>query len=295
MPFYKTAYGSHYHMTMGCHGAAIPCDAAGLAPCSDCCSDGRQGTEAGGTALEPTDGPAVFTGSLVGTEDESAYAVRIMTDRATGTELVTSKGTPIGTIAADAATARHMRLVELLDATSSPAIAQEFRHAPLPDLGGMDASRSLYFDMDGTIADLYSVPDWLPKLRAFDSSPYEDATPIVDMGELGEYVTRLQSRGWRVGVVSWLSKVPTPEYDRAVSTSKYLWLMRNLPMLDEINFVSYGVAKHHAVAARRNAVLVDDEEQNLSSWYDESSNRTTINARDSHRMMAALRNLALGA
>ena len=28
----------------------------------------------------------------------------------------------------------------------------------------------IWFDMDGTIADLYGVEDWLPKLRAYDPS-----------------------------------------------------------------------------------------------------------------------------
>ena len=38
---YKTKSGSHYHMTMGCHGATIPCDTTGLEPCSDCCGAGN--------------------------------------------------------------------------------------------------------------------------------------------------------------------------------------------------------------------------------------------------------------
>ena len=41
--------------------------------------------------------------------------------------------------------------------------------------------KMICFDMDGTIADLYNVPNWLPKLRAEDASPYEDAAPIYDM------------------------------------------------------------------------------------------------------------------
>lgn len=37
---YKTAHGSHYHETYGCHGATIPCSTEGLTPCSDCCGAG---------------------------------------------------------------------------------------------------------------------------------------------------------------------------------------------------------------------------------------------------------------
>ena len=35
--------------------------------------------------------------------------------------------------------------------------------------------KMICFDMDGTIADLYAVENWLPMLRAFDPTPYEVA------------------------------------------------------------------------------------------------------------------------
>lgn len=49
MPF-KTQYGSHYHMTEGCHGATIPCDTTGLTPCSDCCGMQAGSSLSGGSA-----------------------------------------------------------------------------------------------------------------------------------------------------------------------------------------------------------------------------------------------------
>lgn len=54
MPF-KTQHGSHYHMTLGCHGADIPCDTAGLTPCSDCCGTG-DGSGTGGAGGSATAG-----------------------------------------------------------------------------------------------------------------------------------------------------------------------------------------------------------------------------------------------
>ena len=41
--------------------------------------------------------------------------------------------------------------------------------------------KTLVFDMDGTIADLYGVENWLPMLRAEDPLPYEIAEPIYNM------------------------------------------------------------------------------------------------------------------
>lgn len=52
MPF-KTQYGSHYHMTEGCHGATIPCGTEGLSPCSDCCG----GASGGGSPASSVAGP----------------------------------------------------------------------------------------------------------------------------------------------------------------------------------------------------------------------------------------------
>jgi hypothetical protein len=259
-----------------------------------CCNEGRgqKGIEPGLSSatsshaetdteeLEPSDGPAIFAREFTTPGSEGVYAVRIDRDHARGIESVTSKGNTVGMVTTGAAPdeQEHIeRLIDLLDMTSAKDVLRP--HA-MPSVASVepDRVRSLYFDMDGTLADLYSVPDWLPRLRAKDPTPYEDAVPLVDMGKLDDAIRRLQNAGWHVGVVSWLSKVSDDGYSRAVSASKRLWLLRHRPTLDEINFVSYGVAKQTAVAHRRDAILVDDEPQNIRAWSDERSRRTTIDA-----------------
>jgi len=54
---YRTEHGSHYHEEYGCHGATIPCDASGFAPCSDCC-----GARGNGTGKSDGDGTGVPSG-----------------------------------------------------------------------------------------------------------------------------------------------------------------------------------------------------------------------------------------
>ena len=76
--------------------------------------------------------------------------------------------------------------------------------------------QTIYFDMDGTIADLYNVENWLPKLRAFDESPYVDALPMVDMEKLSHALRNLQKHGYKIGIISWLSKGSTKEYNAKV-------------------------------------------------------------------------------
>ena len=41
--------------------------------------------------------------------------------------------------------------------------------------------KNIYFDMDGTIADLYGVENWLEYLRAENPAPYRAAAPMLDM------------------------------------------------------------------------------------------------------------------
>ena len=93
---------------------------------------------------------------------------------------------------------------------------------------------TIYFDMDGTIANLYGVENWLEKLRAEDVSPYVEAEPLVDMRELSRLLNVLQLSGVNLGIISWLSKDATKEYDKMVRRAKREWLMENLPGVEVI-------------------------------------------------------------
>ena len=53
----------------------------------------------------------------------------------------------------------------------------------------------IWFDMDGTIADLYGVKNWLDRLRAYDPKPYEEAEPLCSMKALAKLLNALQRRG----------------------------------------------------------------------------------------------------
>ena len=75
---------------------------------------------------------------------------------------------------------------------------------------------TIYFDMDGTIANLFAVENWLPKLRNEDASPYTDATPLVRLCTLARLLNKAQRNGHKIGIVSWLAKNSTAEYDAKV-------------------------------------------------------------------------------
>ena len=105
--------------------------------------------------------------------------------------------------------------------------------------------KAIYFDMDGTIANLYGVEGWLEMLRQYDATPFAVAKPLVKMTALEKTLNHLKRKGYKIGIVSWLSKEPTPTYDAAVTKAKMAWLERHLPnvVFDEIHIVSHGICK----------------------------------------------------
>lgn len=126
----------------------------------------------------------------------------------------------------------------------------------------------IWFDMDGTLADLYAVENWLPKLRAYDASPYADAVPMLRLCSLARVLNRLSRNGVHIGIVSWLSKDPDPAYGEAVTAAKLAWLAKHMPSVqwDEIVIVPYGTPKSEAAHITPHDILFDDEENNIVEW-----------------------------
>lgn len=127
--------------------------------------------------------------------------------------------------------------------------------------------KMVWFDMDGTIANLYAVDGWLEMLRAFDATPYAEAEVMLNMSLLARYLNKLRKLGYGVGIISWLSKCPTPEYDELVTAAKLNWLNQHLASVefDEIHIVSYGTPKQDFMETD-NDILFDDEAPNRDNW-----------------------------
>ena len=127
-------------------------------------------------------------------------------------------------------------------------------------------NKAIYFDLDGTIADLYGVEGWLDDLIAENTRPYAEAKPLLNLSLLARYIHKAQKMGYIVGVISWLSKSGTPEYNKAVTEVKREWLKKHLPSVewDEIHIVEYGTPK--STCRTCPGILFDDEERNLKEW-----------------------------
>ena len=131
--------------------------------------------------------------------------------------------------------------------------------------------KMIVWDMDGTMADLYGVKDWLPMLRAEKSAPYLLAEPMWDMVKLAEILTQFQQKGVEIRVVTWLSKDSSEEYKEAVREAKRDWLKHyNFPC-DHFHGVAYGATKADSVrkylAKDETAILIDDNAKVRRGWH----------------------------
>ena len=119
---------------------------------------------------------------------------------------------------------------------------------------------TIYLDCDGTWINLYGVDNWLDYLLAEDVYPYANAKPLVNLSLLARTIHELQRKGVKVGIISWLSKGGSEEYNAAVDITKRKWFKRHIPSVtfDEVHIVKYGTPKS-TCATQANAILFDDE------------------------------------
>ena len=129
----------------------------------------------------------------------------------------------------------------------------------------------IVFDMDNTIADLYAVENWEPRLRAEDATPYAEAVPMWNMEILNQLLEMLIAQGHEIIVVTWLSKDSTEEYKDAVREAKREWLAEQCFPYNRFHGVQYGATKADSIRKYMNpdeeAILIDDNAKVRNGWH----------------------------
>lgn len=127
--------------------------------------------------------------------------------------------------------------------------------------------KTIYFDMDGTIADLYGQNRWLEDIIDESPKPFLMARPMVNMRKLAAELNRVKAMGWTVGIISWTPRDATQSYAESVRRVKMKWLRDWLHdvEIDDLQIVEYGTCKaglNHADVG----ILFDDEARNRTAW-----------------------------
>ena len=128
-------------------------------------------------------------------------------------------------------------------------------------------NKTLVFDIDGTLADLYGVSNWLQHLQNESVKPYIEANPFYLEEDLNILIGVLKGLGWRIVVTSWLAKDASSEYDEKVRKAKIAWLKSINFDYDEIHLVKYGTTKANCTRKLGGfQILVDDNEKIRKGW-----------------------------
>lgn len=126
---------------------------------------------------------------------------------------------------------------------------------------------TIWFDMDGTIADLYGVSGWLEDLENECTRPYEIARAMLNLAHLARLLHKVQGNGYKIGIISWTSRGGSDLFNGQIALAKMLWLHKHLPSVtwDSIKIVPYGTNKRNTCGE---GILFDDEQRNRDTWGD---------------------------
>lgn len=138
--------------------------------------------------------------------------------------------------------------------------------------------KKIYFDMDGTVADLYGEKNWLNNLRNEREGSFINLRPLVDMNELAMVCHQLMNLGYSFGVITWLPMGASYEFERVCEEEKRAWVEEFMPWVSEFYTQSYGVPKQYAPSKRAaEMILVDDNAEVRAMWNTEVQ-RSSIDA-----------------
>lgn len=127
-------------------------------------------------------------------------------------------------------------------------------------------STKIYFDLDGTIYDLYSIPNWLQLLREEQPTAFTQGRPLFNH-DFYKVVASLLSKGVQFGVITWLPMQASPEYEEICRAEKIQWCKDYLPFISTFAAQSYGTPKQQAIKSRtRNDIIIDDNLDICQMW-----------------------------
>lgn len=150
-------------------------------------------------------------------------------------------------------------------------------------------TRKIYFDMDGTIFDLYGKSNWLEQIENEESEVFKgNFLPEINIVELNKVIGELSILGVQFGIITWLPMGASPEYEEICRAEKLEWIKKNMPCITEFNCTSYGIPKQKSIQKRtKQMFLIDDNLEVCKAW-DNDGNRIAININKKYTVVNAL-------
>ena len=129
----------------------------------------------------------------------------------------------------------------------------------------IEMNKKIYFDMDGTFYNLYGYENWLECILSEKTECYTKGNLLVDYDNFVTILLKLKEKGYTIGIITWLSKNATRNYQNKVRSAKYRYIQKNFSgIFDEVHIIQYGKNKNQY--AEKGFILFDDEENNRIQW-----------------------------
>ena len=133
-------------------------------------------------------------------------------------------------------------------------------------------SIKVYFDLDGTLYNLYGIENWLETIETeqkgiFNSYGLNLVERIKDLEELDEVIKQLSIYGVEFNVITWLPMGASVEYEEICAKEKKEWVRKYLPFINEIVCQPYGTPKQKGISKRASKmILIDDNKEVCNMW-----------------------------
>lgn len=111
----------------------------------------------------------------------------------------------------------------------------------------------IYLDMDGTIADLYGMENWLESLRNEVEGLFLQCNPLITETEL---LVLFPSDIYELRICSMTPMDASKEYCLKVIEEKNIWLDKHFPSIEHRVYLEYGHNKN--LRNSKNHILIDD-------------------------------------
>lgn len=135
---------------------------------------------------------------------------------------------------------------------------------------------SIWFDLDGTLYELYKMPNWLERLEAKDWNVFVDGEPRKHHERIREAIRALQAKGWKVGCITWGSKGISEKELQEIAEKKKEFLAKYFPeLLENFYCLPYGTSKTIPImynnwymnrVSEQPNYLVDDNKMVRKNW-----------------------------
>lgn len=155
-------------------------------------------------------------------------------------------------------------------------------------------SIKIALDLDGTLFNLYHKPNWLDDLENERPGVFNEYStnhglmPYIERQTLQEKILNLIDRGFTFCIISWLPMGASPEYAEICRKEKLNWCKANLPMIDDIQLIPYGLEKQKAITKKATTMyLIDDNSEICNTWRT-AKQRKAIQVHENYDILNAL-------